>query len=121
MKLYLAKFGAFYLGCLACYLLQTEAHFGAVLSSALLGFLVTFIPFPVAIDRRGLLIAFFAGTFAGMSSPEIIHHSGHVFLISLLGAGIYLLLKPYFNGFGGKMGAIAWISTVLFILMQVFS
>ncbi len=121
MKLWFIKGLAFYLGCVGCYLLQRQLGFSAVLSSALLGFLCTFIPLPRDFERKGIHAAFFAGTFAGMSSALILTDHYRVLLVSVVGTTIYFALKPRLVGFGGKMGAVAFLSSMLAVLLKVFA
>jgi uncharacterized membrane protein YeaQ/YmgE (transglycosylase-associated protein family) len=105
-RLYLKKFAAFYGGCLACYLLQRNAHLSAVAASALAGLLGTLIPSP------GIQGAIYAGSFAGMCSQEILGGHLQVFFLSAVGAAVYLWAKPRFTGFGGKLGAVAFVSSL---------
>lgn len=110
------KFLAFYLGCLGCHLLQTKAGTSPVAASAAVGLAATFVPV-----RRGLQAAVYAGTFAGMCSHEIIAGHRHILIISLIGAVLYVLFKERFNGIGGKLGAIAFVSSLLLILVRSVS
>lgn len=80
------------------------------LAGALLGYLV---------DSEDLAMVIFAGTFVGMTTVSIatlpIMVSG-----GLLCGILYLLTAPLFEGYGGKLGAIAFISLlVVFFLIQV--
>jgi hypothetical protein len=119
--LYLRKFAAFYLGCLSCFLLQTEARLSAVISSALVGLVATFIPFPKRFDGKSMQGAIYAGTFAGMCSQDILSGHPYILIISLIGALIYVLTKPHLNGFGGKLGAVAFVSSLVLLLIRVAS
>lgn len=119
--LYFRKFAAFYLGCLFCYLLQAEAHLSAVTSSALVGLIATFIPMPARLNRKSIQAAVYTGTFAGMCSQEILSGHPHILIISLIGGMVFVAAKPHFNGIGGKMGAMAFVSSLLFMLIRVAS
>ena len=121
MKLYFIKWLSFYFGCVGCYVLQRDIGFSAVLASALLGFLCTFIPLPQNFERKGIHAAFFTGTFAGMSSPQILNDHPRVLLASLVGTMIYFAMKPRLVGIGGKMGAVAFLSSLLVIFLKVFA
>ena len=118
LRLYLVKFLAFYLGCFCCHFLQVAGGLSAVTAAAALGFAVTFIPLPSTFNPKGVHAAFYAGTFAGMCSSEIIVSHPHILIVSLIGAGIYVAMKPYFTGLGGKLGAVAFISSLLLILAK---
>jgi hypothetical protein len=105
-RLYLKKFAAFYAGCLSCYLLQRNAHLSAVLASALVGVVGTLIP------SAGIQAAIYSGSFAGMCSQELLNGQMQVLFLAALGAALYLFAKPHFTGLGGKLGAVAFVSSV---------
>ena len=119
--LYFRKFAAFYLGCLFCYLLQVDGHLSPVTSSALVGLIATFIPLPARLDKKSIYAAVYAGTFAGMCSQEILAGHPHILIISMIGAAIFVAAKSRFNGIGGKLGAMAFISSLIFMLIRVAS
>ncbi len=110
---------AFYLGCGGCYLLQAWLGCNAVLASSLSGLICTFVPLPRQFNRKEVYSAFYTGTFAGMSSNVLISGHSQVCIVSVIGAVVYLLAKPYLVGFGGKMGAIALGSSLFLILMRL--
>lgn len=116
MKLFVLKLLAFLAGSFACYSLQRHALVSPVLSAATTGFLGSFLHFPTYYEKKGLHGAIYAGSFAAMCSPELIEHSGHLVILSIISTGLYLLLKSHLNGFGGKLGTIAFVSSVLFFL-----
>jgi uncharacterized membrane protein len=55
-----------------------------------------------------------------MSSDQIMSTPWHLVVISLLGAVLYALAKPYFRGIGGKMGLLAFVATGLWLVMRLF-
>lgn len=112
MKLYLLKFSAFYFACLTCWILQTQFGFSPVLSSALIGFSGSFVP------HKGVQAVIYAGSFAGMCSPEYLNTDGTIFVMSIVGSSVYLFSKPHFTGFGGRLGTIAFISSVVVIMTR---
>lgn len=116
---YAFHFVCFFLGCLGCFLLQAQLHWSAILASSILGFLITFVPFPSKVDSKGVQYSFYTGTFAGMSSPLILAGYREVLLLSGVGALIYVVVKPYFAGLGGKMGATAFLATCAWLLLRV--
>jgi hypothetical protein len=118
IHLYFVKFTAFFSGCLFCYLLQTQAHLSAVSASALAAFASTFVPLPKNSDHKGIHSALYAGTFTGMCSPHILRGPIEIALISALGTALYLAFKPHFGGLGGRLGAIAFITSLFFFLAQ---
>lgn len=117
LSLFCRKFAAFYLGCAVCLGLQTHARCSPVLASALVGLAGTFLPVPRRYDRPGFQAAIFAGSFAGMASPELLAAHGQILLLSALGAILYLLLQPHLQGLGGKLGAVAFGASWLMLLL----
>jgi hypothetical protein len=118
MKIFTIKLIAFYMACLSCYLLQTMFGFSAVLSSALIGFIGSFYWFSKKVEKSGIHAIIYAGSFAGMASPQYLSGPGHIFLVSLIGTSIYLWSKPRLTGFGGKLGTISFAATLLIILLE---
>lgn len=116
MQLYSLKFIAFFGGCLVCYLLQEEVGIAPAMASALTGLVGSFLHFPKVYEKKGLHAAIYSGSFAGMCSQEILQHPLHLLLLSLIGTGVYLLLKPKFLGFGGKLGTVSFLAS-MFTLM----
>jgi hypothetical protein len=118
MKVFIIKFTAFYFACLLCFTLQTSFGFSPVLSSALIGFAGSFYWFSTEVEKSGIHAVIYAGSFAGMASVKYLTGTGHILLISLIGTSLYLWSKPHLKGFGGKLGTIAFISTLIMIIIQ---
>jgi len=77
----------------------------AVLASSftgLLGFLIF----------RKHEIALYCGSFAGMVSVALFNYY-EVTILALLCAFIFLLTKPLFSGYGGKLGTVAFMSSLI--------
>ncbi len=116
MRIYPLKIIAFYFGCLGCYLIQSYLFWTPVSAAASMGLVGSFLHFPKMYEKKGLHSAIYAGAFAGMASRQILEGPLHVLIASVIGGITYVLLKPYFNGFAGKLGLIAFMSTLtLFI------
>jgi len=79
---------------------------GAVLASALIG-LIGGIFFP----EYGAPI--FCGSFVGMCSAEVYIHGYDVLLAGAFACLVYILGREVLNGFGGKLGTIAFGGTLL--------
>lgn len=118
LKRFIAKFLCFFLGCFLCFLLHTKIEMSAVMASCLVGLLGTFIPLSSFGNVKNLQNAIYAGSFAGMCSAGVLNHYSQIILLSLLGASFYLLTLDLFKGFGGKLGAIAFISVSLVYLLK---
>lgn len=118
LKRYILKFSCFFLGCLGCFYLQHFTILGPVLSSCIIGLLGTFIPLSKNIESPGVQGAIFCGSFAGMCSAEILSGPLEIFLLSFLGAFLFLITKKLFVGIGGKLGAVAFVSVALMYLIK---
>ena len=118
MKLFTLKFIAFFTACILCLYLQKAFGFTPIFSAALIGFTGTFYPFSFVVDKKQIHGVIYSGAFAGMCSLEYLEGPQHVLLLSFIGCCIYLCLRPYLNGFGGKLGTIAFISSALLILSR---
>ena len=118
VKVFLAKFLAFYLSCLLCYTLQTQFGLSAVLSSALIGFVGSFYWFSGEIEKSGIHAVIYAGSFAAMAQLEYLSGPGHILLISLIGTSLYLWSKPHLSGFGGKLGTVAFVTTIILVIIS---
>lgn len=118
MRLFPLKFVAFFIGCFTCYLLQVKAGISPALAAAITGLLGSFIHLPKFYEKKGLHAAIYSGAFAGMCSTELIRHPLHILILSVIGTAVYLLLKPKFLGFGGKLGTVSFIASFLFLISQ---
>ncbi len=118
MNIFVLKFFAFYFGCFSCVLLQTQFHYSPVLSAASVGLIGSFYPFSIIVEKERIKAIIYSGAFAGMCAPEHLVRHEYILLISLLGTVVYLISRPHFNGFGGKLGTIAFISSLFLILMK---
>ena len=89
-------------GSLATYFLSKTIGLSAVLASSLVGLLA-------AILLNSYAVPIFCGSFVGMASP-IAYDSYMCILIAGVCAGaLFALAKGIFDGFGGKLGTIAFL------------
>jgi|TARA_Y100000780_G_scaffold231096_1_gene255160 Na+/citrate or Na+/malate symporter len=109
---------SFILGCLLCFWGHYYFSLSVVLSSCLVGFVGSFIQSKKNNLWNHCPAAIYSGSFAGMCSSELIQSEYEIILISLLGSVLYYLLIDLFNGIGGKLGTIAFISVALFYLLK---
>lgn len=116
-RLFALKFVAFYAGCFFCIYLQKEFQLSPVLASSLVGFAGSFYQFSKIVEKSGIHAVIYSGSFAGMCSLDNLPTHLHVFTISIIGTLFYFLLKSHLTGFGGKLGVIALLSS----LVMVFS
>lgn len=107
------------LGALITYGLQIEFPVSTVLATGLTGLLSSFLPY---LNRSSALLkalpaAIYCGAFAGMTAPFIAN--GYIFIgIAGIFSGMILVLsKNSFNGYGGKLGTIAFGGVSLMTLI----
>jgi hypothetical protein len=112
---YLKSFALFYAGCVSCFLLQRQVHLSAVVASAAVGLLGSLVP---EVEAQALI---YSGSFAGMCSEEILSSHLQVLFLSLVGGAIFIVAKPHFKGMGGKMGAIAFVSSLFLLALKVLA
>lgn len=104
-------------GALGAFQLQ-KAGLSPVVASCLVGLIVAVIG--AWLNSEDIAMVIFAGSFVKMTTVSIA--SFPIMLLAGLACGIlYLLAEPIFIGYGGKLGAIAFISTaiVLFLFLVI--
>lgn len=101
------------LGALGTFQLQ-KVGVSPVVASCSIGLLGALIGYWM--NSEDLAMVIFAGTFVGMTTVSIA--SFPIMLLAGLACGIlYLLAEPIFVGYGGKLGAIAFISVVVVLFL----
>ncbi len=98
-------------GVLATYCLVHFLGFNVVMASSLLGIIGY-------IFLRKYEVPIYCGSFAGMVSVALFDLS-EVLVLSLICSVIYILTKPLFVGYGGKLGTVAFMSSL--ILHSIFN
>ncbi len=102
----LYNFFAVIAGAFATYALSTHLQLGPVVAAGLVGLLA-------ALFKPSCAVAAYCGAFVGMACPCYIF-SHTVLLAASLAAGIiYVISGPVFNGFGGKLGTIAFAGCII--------
>jgi hypothetical protein len=109
MRHYSINFCAFFFACLVCSTLQTSVGLTAVQSAAIVGLLGSLLPVGAVI---------YSGAFAGMCSPEHLSSLEYILFISMMGTILFVVGRTYLNGFGGKLGTIAFIASVVLVLTK---
>lgn len=102
---------SFFSGCLACFLFQKTLNLHPVPAAALVGVLASFL-------RGPYHAVIYAGAFAGMCSPQLLTGIPEVVGLSIFGAGFFVLLRPYGNGLGGRLGSMAFFGGVVFMVAK---
>ena len=103
------------LGALGAFQLQ-KVGMTPVVSSCLIGLLGALIGYSMKTEDISMVI--FAGSFVGMTAISIATYP--IIICAGIACGIlYLLSEPIFVGYGGKLGALAFVSmgTVLFLFV----
>ena len=93
-------------GGILTFLLNNFLGLGPVVASALVGIIAA-----AALGKYS--VPAYCGSFVGMASSEVISPGLGIILASILASGVFLVNKPFFNGFGGKLGAIAFSACLL--------
>lgn len=88
------------------FILNNKVGLEAVTASAIVGIIGV-----VLLEKYQTQI--FCGSFVGMASSNIFVDYKHVFMATVMADIIFNGLKYEFVGFGGKLGAIAFISTMI--------
>jgi hypothetical protein len=91
------------LGTIITYELTNIFSLSIVVSSALVGLVGYLI-------SNKYSIAIYAGSFAGMSS-YLIFNRFEILFVAIVAAIVFQIVKNVFNGFGGRLGTIAFIAT----------
>lgn len=105
-------FIVFIIGSLGTYFLNSLHKLSAVMDSSLLGLVFGLILPNVLPNGQSLAVALFCGTFIGMSTTSKLSSKISVLIASIIGTIIFLYIAPYFAGLGGKLGLIAFGSTI---------
>jgi hypothetical protein len=103
----------FILGAVVTNRLHLITKKSTVFTSGMLGVLAGIV-LPIVYQENGLSLAaaLFSGTFLGMTKIERFEKTRYFLLASIVGGIIFIYSQPYFNGLGGKLGSIAFISSM---------
>ncbi len=96
---------AVWIGAVVTYALHLEWGLSAVVASSLVGIVAH------AMTRR-LAVAAFCGSFVGMASVSVFPGYASLALAGLLAGVMYVASKVAFDGFGGKLGTIAFAGSI---------
>ncbi|MBO9667588.1 MAG: hypothetical protein J7501_12335 [Bdellovibrio sp.] len=91
-----------------------------MISAALVGLLGTFIPETKRIESTHIHANIYMGAFVGMGSKIVEAGPWEILLVSFIGSSIYFWMSRYFKGFGGRLGLIAFISSVLGFVLRLY-
>ncbi|MDN3593517.1 hypothetical protein [Zunongwangia endophytica] len=107
------------LGGLITYFISTDLEFGAVIAAGFTGTVASYLP-SISKSSEWLKrtpVPLYCGAFVGMTAPSV--SSGYSFIIfsCFLTGVLFISAKNVFNGFGGKLGTIAFGGVALSSLL----
>lgn len=109
----LKLFCSIFCGSLATFYLHQSLQINVVMSSSIIG-IIAFLFFP----QHGL--ALYCGSFLGMSTAQLFANPFDFFIAVLLLSLIFYYNQKYLVGFGGKLGAMAFLSALIIALRGDF-
>jgi hypothetical protein len=102
----LKVFSAVFLGAVIAFLLKVDLGLGAVVGAGLTALMAALIV-------PGLAVPAYCGAFVGMTSARLFSAYGDLCLAAAIAGVIYLLTQRAFQGYGGKLGTIAFCGTFI--------
>lgn len=110
------------LGGVSTYYLNVTLELGAVIAASTVGLLASFVPDIFNKEWAKLVPApVYTGAFVGMSSIFVSPNYTFILLSSMMAGGIYMIVKNDLNGYGGKLGSIAFSGVALLTLLLYLS
>jgi hypothetical protein len=109
LKIFLAIF----FGCASSWWLQQRFYLSSILCCALLGLAASLLPkkyFNQSLNYPSLI---YLGSFIAMSSRALLPGMIDVLLASSLATGIFYWTKSLCVGWGGRLGSIAFIASLI--------
>lgn len=99
-------FSAVFLGAVITFMLKIELGLGAVVGAGLTALMAALI-----VPR--LAVPVYCGSFVGMTSSRLFIEYGDLCLAAAAAGILYLLTQRSFQGYGGKLGTIAFAGTFI--------
>ncbi|MFU8780780.1 MAG: hypothetical protein ACNA71_07110 [Kiritimatiellia bacterium] len=96
------------------YVLSVRLKLGPVMGSAIVGLFAGFVlPWlPLWMNGSLLAVVAFCASFAGMANTERMPTETHALVAGLIAGGVFVFASPSLGGAGGKLGTIAFASTL---------
>ena len=107
------------LGLFLCLFLQKTFFIPSYLASALVGLGASFLPQSKIYNADQATACLYTGSFAAMCSLSFFSNHVDVLILGVFTGIYFIFLSPYFHGFGGKLGAIGFLSSVSFVFLKV--
>ena len=111
LKEYFSALAISFMALTLTYLLSR--HFSVVFASSTVGIVFGLI-FYKKFDYSAVA---FASSFAGMTKLSLINSASWFVVVPFVICTLYYISKNTLVGFGGKLGTIAYISVIVFVLM----
>ena len=86
---------------------------GPVVGSAVVGLVAGVVCPPLFAAGDAIAAVAFCASFAGMATPERIPGIGSMLLAGAVSGIVFVGAVPYFVGFGGKLGTIAFVACLV--------
>ncbi len=102
----LNNFLSVFIGAIVTFTLSVNLGLGAVTAAGLVAIVAALI-----IPKYGVPI--YCGAFVGMASDKLLCQHGSLALAGVLGGIVYVLTTGVLDGFGGKLGTIAFTGCIL--------
>lgn len=115
----LNKLLTFFVGTFLCFTLHQHMQVPVVLAAALTGLIGSFWRWPAQYGHHPQA-AIYAGAFAGMCSSEWVGSWAELGVIAVIGAVLYTLTRNVFEGFGGRLGAIAFAAVCSVLVVKAW-
>ena len=101
----LFNFGAVFLGAISTYIINIDVGLGAVTASGLVGVIS-------ALVAPAYGVPLYCGSFVGMTSAQFLLDHVELGIAGLIAGAIYVITTGVYDGFGGKLGTIAFAGCI---------
>jgi hypothetical protein len=114
------------LGAIAAYALNLYVGLGPVIAAALTGTIASYIPLILKNKNVFLLkeipAAVYCGSFVGMTAPNVAPGLSFIIFAGFIAGVLLIISKNIFNGFGGKLGTVAFggVALTSYLLYLIF-
>ena len=97
----------------ATFVVSVRLDHGPVVGSAVVGIVAGVVCPPLFAAGDAIAAVAFCASFAGMATPERIPGSGAMLFAGAVSGVVFVGAAPFFVGFGGKLGTIAFVACVV--------
>jgi hypothetical protein len=115
------------LGAIAAYALNLHVGLGPVIAAGLTGTIASYIPLILKKNKNIFLLkeipaAVYCGSFVGMTAPNVAPGLSFIIFAGFIAGVLLIISKNIFNGFGGKLGTVAFggVALTSYLLYLIF-